>query len=259
RKSDLIEELNARLRSAVPGAFFSFTQPIIDNVTEAVTGSPADLAVIITGPDLAELRRLGQDALGVLQKVPGAADTGIEQEEDQAQLRIRIDRQAVARYGINVRDVQDVIELAIGGRTVSTFFEGERRFDIAVRYVPEARTDPSAICTILVATRDGGHVPLAQLAEIQVVHGASIIARRENHRQISVRTNIRGRDQGGFVQEAQERFAAAVKLPDGYRVEWGGQFENLARARGRLAFILTNTILIILCLVFFILIFVIHG
>ena len=251
RKSDLIEELNARLRSAVPGAFFSFTQPIIDNVTEAVTGSPADLAVIITGPDLAELRRLGQDALGVLQKVPGAADTGIEQEEDQAQLRIRIDRQAVARYGINVRDVQDVIELAIGGRTVSTFFEGERRFDIAVRYVPEARTDPSAIGTILVATRDGGHVPLSQLAEIQVVNGASIIARRENHRQISVRTNIRGRDQGGFVQEAQERFAAAVKLPDGYRVEWGGQFENLARARRRLAFILPITILVIFCLLFF--------
>ena len=251
RKSDLIEELNARLRSAVPGAFFSFTQPIIDNVTEAVTGSPADLAVIITGPDLAELRRLGQDTLGVLQKVAGAADTGIEQEEDQAQLRIRIDRQAVARYGINVRDVQDVIELAIGGRTVSTFFEGERRFDIAVRYVPEARTDPSAIGTILVATRDGGHVPLSQLAEIQVVNGASIIARRENHRQISVRTNIRGRDQGGFVQEAQERFAAAVKLPDGYRVEWGGQFENLARARRRLAFILPITILVIFCLLFF--------
>src|SRR5947208_2574037 len=251
RKSDLIEELNARLRSAVPGAFFSFTQPIIDNVTEAVTGSPADLAVIITGPDLAELRRLGQDTLGVLQKVAGAADTGIEQEEDQAQLRIRIDRQAVARYGINVRDVQDVIELAIGGRTVSTFFEGERRFDIAVRYVPEARTDPSAIGTILVATRDGGHVPLSQLAEIQVVNGASIIARRENHRQISERTNIRGRDQGGFVQEAQERFAAAVKLPDGYRVEWGGQFENLARARRRLAFILPITILVIFCLLFF--------
>ena len=251
RKSDLIEELNARLRNSVPGAFFSFTQPIIDNVTEAVTGSPADLAVIATGPDLRELRRIGQDTLAILQKVPGAADTGIEQEEDQAQLRIRIDRQAVARYGINVRDVQDVIELAIGGRTVSTFFEGERRFDITVRYVPEARTDPSAIGTILVATRDSGRIPLSQLAQIQVVNGASIIARRENRRQISVRTNIRGRDQGGFVNEAQQRFAAAVKLPDGYRVEWGGQFENLARARRRLAFILPITIVVIFCLLFF--------
>jgi heavy metal efflux system protein len=250
-KADLIEELNARLRAAVPGAFFSFTQPIIDNVTEAVTGSPADLAVIVTGADLAELRQIGNDTLAVLRQVPGAADTGVEQEEDQAQLRIRIDRQAVARYGINVRDVQDVIELAIGGHTVSTFFEGERRFDITVRYVPEARTDPSAIGTILVATHDGGRIPLSQLADLQVVNGASIIARRENRRQISVRTNIRGRDQGGFVEDAQRRFEQSVRLPDGYRVEWGGQFENLARARRRLAFILPITIVVIFGLLFF--------
>src|SRR5262249_43080907 len=161
------------------------------------------------------------------------------------------DRQAVARYGINVRDVQDVIELAIGGRTVSTFFDGERRFDISVRYVPEARTDPSAIGTILIATHDGGRIPLSQLAEIRIVDGSSIIARRENHRQISVRTNIRGRDQGGFVAEAQQRFAAAVPLPDGYQVDWGGQFENLARARRRLAFILPVTVLVIFALLFF--------
>src|SRR5262249_4510167 len=154
-------------------------------------------------PDLAELRRLGRETLAMLRQVPGAADTGIEQEEDQAQLRIHIDRQAVARYGINVRDVQDVIELAIGGRTVSEFFEGERRFDITVRYVPEARMDAGAIGTILVATRDGGRVPLSQLADIRVVTGASIIARRENRRQISVRTNVRGRDQGSFVHDAQ--------------------------------------------------------
>jgi heavy metal efflux system protein len=250
-KADLVEELAQRLKSAIPGGFFSFTQPIIDNVTEAVTGSPADLAVIITGSDLAELRRLGNQTLDVLRQVPGAADTGIEQEEDQAQLRLRLDRQALARYGINVRDVQDVIELAIGGRTVSTFFEGERRFDITVRYLPEARTDPSAIGTILVTTREGGRVPLSQLADIQVVDGASIIARRENRRQISVRTNIRGRDQGGFVADAQQRFDRGIKLPEGYHVDWGGQFENLARARRRLAFILPITIAVIFALLFF--------
>ncbi|MFI5179085.1 MAG: efflux RND transporter permease subunit [Vicinamibacterales bacterium] len=250
-KADLVEDLSHRLRASIPGGFFSFTQPIIDNVTEAVTGSPADLAVIITGPDLGELRRLGNETLAVLRDVPGAADIGVEQEEDQAQLRIRIDRQAVARYGINVRDVQDVIELAIGGRTVSTFFDGERRFDITVRYAPDARTDPSAIGTILVTTREGGRVPLSQLAAIQFVNGASIIARRENRRQISVRTNIRGRDQGGFVVDAQQRFERAVRLPDGYRVEWGGQFENLARARRRLALILPVTIGVIFALLFF--------
>ena len=251
QKSDLVDELSARLRANIPGAFFSFTQPIIDNVTEAVTGSPADLAVIITGPDLRELRRLGTRTLALLRQVRGAADTGIEQEEDQTQLRIAIDRQAVARYGLNVRDVQDVIELAVAGRTVSTYFDGERRFEITVRYRPEARTDPAAIGTILVNTRDGGRVPLSQLAAIQMVDGASIIARRENRRQISVRTNIRGRDQGGFVDDAQRQFAQRVTLPDGYRVEWGGQFENLARARRRLAVILPATILVIFALLFF--------
>jgi cobalt-zinc-cadmium resistance protein CzcA len=250
-KADLVEELSQRLRTSIPGGFFGFTQPIIDNVTEAVTGSPADLAVIITGPDLTQLRRLGNETLDVLRQVAGAADTGIEQEEDQAQLQIHVDRQALARYGINVRDVQDVIELAIGGRAVSTFFEGERRFDITVRYVPDARVDPSAIGTILVATRDGARIPLSQLADIRVTNGASIIARRENKRQISVRTNIRGRDQGGFVEDAQRRFARAITLPDGYHVEWGGQFENLARARRRLAFILPVTITIIFTLLFF--------
>ena len=250
-KATLVEELSQRLKGAIPGGFFSFTQPIIDNVTEAVTGSPADLAVIITGPDLAVLRQFGIQTLAVLRDVPGAADTGIEQEEDQAQLRLALDRQSLARYGINVRDVQDVIELAIGGRTVSTFFEGERRFDITVRYTPAARTDPAAIGGIVVTTRDGARVPLSQLADIHVVMGASIIARRENRRQISVRTNIRGRDQGGFVADAQRRFARAVTLPAGYRVDWGGQFENLSRARRRLAFILPVTIAVIFALLFF--------
>src|SRR5215467_14089023 len=251
RKADLVEELSQRLRSQIPGGFFSFTQPIIDNVTEAVTGSPADLAVIITGPDLQELRRLGRETLDVLKTVPGAADTGLEQEDDQAQLRIRIDRQAVARFGLNVRDVQDVIELAIGGHPASTFFDGERRFDITVRYVPEARTDVAAIGSILVTTKSGERVPLSQLASIDVVNGASIISRRENRRMISVRTNIRGRDQGGFVADAQRQFASHIVLPPGYTVDWGGQFENLARARRRLAFILPLTIGVIFGLLFF--------
>src|SRR5206468_235187 len=145
----------------------------IDNVTEAVTGSAADLAVILSGPDLARLRELARQTLGILREVLGAADTAIEQEADQAQLRIRINRQEVARYGINVREVQDVIEMAIGGRAVSTMFEEERRFDITVRFVPEARVDASAIGSILIPTREGGRVPLSQLADIQIVNGAT--------------------------------------------------------------------------------------
>ena len=249
-KKDLINQLSERLNNEIPGAAFSFTQPIIDNVTESVTGSAADLAVILRGPDLDKLRSLAQQTLGVIRTVPGAADTAIDQESDQAQLRIRVDRQAVARYGINARDVQDVIEMAIGGRAATTMFEGERRFDITVRYVQESRADPDAIGKILVTTHEG-QVPLAQLAEISVVRGASIIARRENQRQITVRTNIRGRDQGGFVKDAQRRFDDAMKIPAGYEVVWGGQFENLQRAQKRLTFIMPVTIAIIFVLLFF--------
>jgi heavy metal efflux system protein len=250
-KKDLVEQLAKRLNSEIPGAAFSFTQPIIDNVTESVTGSAADLAVIFRGPDLVKLREVALETLDVIKKVPGAADSAIEQEEDQAQLRINVDRQAVARYGINIRNVQDVIEMAIGGRAAGTKFEGERKFDITVRYIPEARTDMSAIGNTLVPTREGGRVPLSQLAEIKVVTGASIIARRENERQITVRTNIRGRDQGSFVADAQKRFDQAIHLPAGYDVSWGGQFENLQRAQKRLEVILPVTIAIIFVLLFF--------
>jgi heavy metal efflux system protein len=250
-KQKFIEELSKDLNSKIPGAAFSFTQPIIDNVTESVTGSAADLAVIIRGPDLAKLRDVAQKTLAVVREVPGAADSAIEQEPDQAQLRLKIDRQAVARYGINVKDVEDVIEMAIGGRAAGTMFEGERRFDITVRYVPEARTNIAAIGNVMVPTHEGGRVPLSHLAEVKVVNGASIIARRENQRQITVRTNIRGRDQGSFVAEARKKFEAAVQVPTGYEVTWGGQFENLQRAQKRLTVILPITIAIIFVLLFF--------
>ncbi len=249
-KRDLVQELSQRLYSHIPGATFNITQPIIDTSTEIATGSSADLAIIITGPDLATLRRLAGDVLDRIRTLRGAADTSIEQEADQSQLRIAVDRAALARYGLSISDVQDVIELAIGGRGVGVVFEGERRFDLTVRYVPEARTDQTAIAQILVATPGGGRVPLGQLARVETVRGPSIIGRRENQRQITVRTNVRDRDQGGFVAEAQAMVAAAVTLPSGYRISWGGQFENLERARARLALILPVTILIVFGLLF---------
>lgn len=249
-KAALVEAMSERLRAEIPGAAFSFTQPIIDNVTEAVTGSAADLAVIFSGPDLNQLRSLARQTLTLIRAVPGAADSAIEQEDDQPQLRILVDRQAIARYGINVRDVQDMIEMAVGGRVVSSVFEGERVFDVTVRYIPEARKDPHAIGEILIAGPGGARVPLGQLARIEVVNGSTIVARRENRRQITVRTNIRGRDQGSFVGDAQRRFQRAVHLPPGYGVEWGGQFENLTRARRRLAFIMPVTVGLIFLLLF---------
>ncbi|MCC6860732.1 MAG: efflux RND transporter permease subunit [Bryobacterales bacterium] len=249
-KADLVQELSVKLRAQIPGATFTFTQPIMDMVTEAITGSSADLAVILSGPDLGVLRRKAAEALEVVRHIPGSADAAIEQEADQPQLRIRIDRQEAARHGINVADVQEVIELAIGGRPVSTMFEGDRRFDISVRYVPEARGSLRDIGSVLVGTAEGSRVPLSRLADIQVADGASIIARREGRRQVSVRTNIRGRDEGGFVSEAQRALREKLTLPPGYRIEWGGQFENLERARKRLAWILPLTVLVIFALLY---------
>jgi len=249
-KAALVDELSRRLQAAIPGASFNFTQPIIDTSTEIATGSSADLAVIVSGPDLRQLRALAAQALAVLRPIRGAADTSIEQESDQAQLRVAVNRYQVARYGINVSDVQDVIDLALGGSPITAVFEGDRRFDVVARFAPEARADASSIGGILIPMRESGRVPLAQLADITVADGATIIARRENERQITIRTNIRGRDQGGFVREAQARFVQAVKLPPGYRVSWGGQFENFDRARQRLAIIIPVTIGIIFLLLF---------
>src|SRR5262249_4389243 len=145
KKADLVDELSHRLQAAIPGVALNFTQPIIDTSTEIATGSSADLALIISGPDLKTLRTLATQGLDLLRQIWGAADTSIEQEADQAQVRISIDRLQVARYGMNVSDVQDVIDLALAGSPVSAVFEGERRFDIAARLAPEARADAVAI------------------------------------------------------------------------------------------------------------------
>jgi heavy metal efflux system protein len=249
-KSELVDELRRRLQNTIPEVVLNFTQPIIDSATEIATGSSADLAVIISGPDLSELRGLAAQTLHMLRTVGGAVDTSIEQERDQAQFRIAINRFQVARYGINVSDVQDVVALAIGGSPVTSVFEGDRHFDVVARFVADARADPTTIGNLLIPVRDGARVPLSQLADLRVVDGASIVARRENERQITVRTNIRGRDQGGFVAEAQSRLAQEVPLPAGYRVTWGGQFENFERARHRLTFVIPVTIGIIFVLLF---------
>ena len=249
-KADLVVELSRRLESNIEGVALNFTQPIIDMSTEDATGSSADLAVVLRGPDLKTLRQLALQTIEVIRDVRGSADASIEQEADQAQLRIRIDRRQVARYGLNAGDVQDVIDLAIGGSPITGVFEGDRRFDVVARFIPEARADPTTIGDLLIPTRDGSSVPLSQLADIRVRDGSTIIARRENQRQMTVRTNIRGRDQGGFVADAQARMARMVQLPPGYQVIWSGMFENFERARQRLMIIIPVTIGIIFALLF---------
>ncbi len=243
--------MKKELSEAVPSAEFSFSQPILDNVTEAVTGSVADLAVLINGEDLKFMRKEADSILTVIRKIPGASESGIEQEGDQAQLTIRIDRNAAARFGINVSDIQEMIEAAIGGKAISQLYDRHgRRFDIVVRYSPKYRNSIQAIQQMLVASPSGARIPMSQLASVKLIDGPTIIQRENGDRQISVRTNIRGRDQGGFVAEAQKKVAEAIHLPKGYSIEWGGQFENLARAGKRLEVVIPLTILIIFLVLF---------
>jgi len=249
-KQELLLRIKSELEQAVPGALFSFSQPILDNVTEAVTGSVADLAVLISGEDLDLMRREADSVLTIIRTIPGASESGIEQEGNQAQLSVEIDRTAAARFGVNVSDIQKMIEAAIGGRPVSRFYEGERRFDIVVRYSSEFRSSVDAVRRMTVVTPSGTRAAMSQLAEIRLVDGPTIIQREDGRRQISVRTNIRGRDQGSFVAEAREKVAQAVTLPKGYTIDWGGQFENLSRAASRLAVVIPLTIGIIFLILF---------
>ena len=249
-KDELLSTIKRDLEESIPGALFSFSQPILDNVTEFVTGSVADLALLINGDDLEYMRSLGDTLLGIIKDILGASEHGIEQEGDQAQLSIDIDRTAAARYGVNVSDIQLMIEAAIGGRSVSSFYDGERRFDIVVRYTGEHRGSIDAVRAMLVPTPSGARIPMSQLAEITLVDGPTIIQRQDGRRQITVRTNIRGRDHGGFVAEARQKVEQAVVIPRGYSIQWGGQFENLDRAAKRLSIVIPLTVAIIFLVLF---------
>jgi heavy metal efflux system protein len=241
-KSTLLLKMKSELEEAVPGALISFSQPILDNVTEAVTGSVADVAALLNGNDLDLMRHEADTILSVIRTIPGASEFGIEQEGNQAQLSVDIDRKAVARFGINVSDVQRMIEAAVGGKAIGKLYDGDRRFDIVVRYAPEYRASIEAIRKMEVSSPTGGRIPMAELASIGLVDGPTIIQRQDGKRQISVRTNIRGRDQGSFVKEAQEKVMRAITLPKGYSLVWGGVYENLARAAARLAVVIPLTV-----------------
>ncbi|MDP4229016.1 MAG: CusA/CzcA family heavy metal efflux RND transporter [Bacteroidota bacterium] len=246
----LIENIKASLESKIQGALFSFSQPILDNVTEAVTGSSADLAILVNGNDLSKLRKYADTIYQSIRTINGATDCGIEEEGDQAQLRIKVNRQSAARYGINVRDIEDVIELAVAGKPVSNLYEGERKFDIIVRYQANTRSTVDEVLHLEVTSPSGQRIPLSELADIGIEDGATIIAREDGHRQVGVRTNVRGRDQGSFVDEAQKKIASLIHLPQGYSIDWGGQFENLSRAKKHLQVILPITLFLIFSLLF---------
>jgi cobalt-zinc-cadmium resistance protein CzcA len=245
---ELVEAIGTRLRGEFPTTRFNFTQPIIDSVTEDTNGTSANLAIEFQGPDPEVLAQLGRQAVDLLRQVPGAVDVNIEQEGPQPQLVIQPDRALGARYNVRIEDVQKLIDTALGGQPIASLFEGERRFDIAVRFDREALISPSAVGRLPVQTGDGVVIPLSEVAAIDLVDGQTMIAREGGRQRITVRCDIVGRDQGGFVADAQERFAAAIRVPPGYHVSWLGMFENLARARRHFAVVIPLTVALIYAL-----------
>ncbi len=247
------EELVNKMRDAlevVPGVSFNFTQPIAMRVDELVSGIKATIGIKIFGDNLDVLATKGDAVARVLATVPGAADVAVEKVGGLAYLQIEIDREKIARYGINVADVQSVIETAIGGKEATKVYEGLKVFGLAVRFPEKARNDVEPIKRILIPAPSGALIPLGQLANVHVVEGPAEIGRDDGQRRIVVLCNVNGRDIGSFVQEAQQKIDAAVKLPPGYFMTWGGQFENQQRANKRFALVIPITIAGIFILLF---------
>ncbi|MGE3177343.1 MAG: efflux RND transporter permease subunit [Vicinamibacterales bacterium] len=248
-KEDLVAAFNEALEREVPGNVLSYSQPIELRVQELIAGVRSDLAITLFGEDLDELRRVGADIVRAVSAVPGAADVKLEQTTGLPFLRVKIRRDEIARYGINASQVLDVVQ-TMGGRTVGEVLEGQRRFDIQVRFTPESRTDVERIRALKVADPQGRMIPLSQLAEIVVEEGPAQITRENIHRRIAVEANVRGTDLASFVAAVQQAVAAQVRLPTGYYVEYGGQFENLQRASSRLLLVVPVALFLIFVLLY---------
>ena len=248
-QDDIANAIREKLK-AIPGVQIVMAQPISDRVDEMVSGVRSDIAVKIFGDDLDKLRGLAGEIARVAGGIKGAEDVRIERISGQQYLSIDIDRQAIARYGLNVSDIHDIIEIAIGGKRATDIFEGERRFAAAVRLPDEFRSNVQAIRNLLVQTPDGVQVPLQSVAKIEVSDGPAQISREMAKRRVVVMINVKDRDLGGFVAELQSATEAKVKLPEGYYYEWGGQFQNMERAMGHLKLIVPITIAAIFFLLF---------
>ncbi|HWJ89549.1 MAG TPA: CusA/CzcA family heavy metal efflux RND transporter, partial [Flavisolibacter sp.] len=226
---DLINEMDAKLRQ-FPGVVYNYSQPIIDNVHEAVAGINADLAVKIYGDDLKKLDVLAYQVKDVLGNVRGIKDLGVLRNLGQPELSIVLDEQKMAMYGVTTADANAVIEMAIGGKSASTFYQQEKKFDIRIRYPEQFRNNEAAIGELKVPTLHGSKVPLKEIAEIKTQTGGAFIYRDKNTRFIGVKFTIRDRDMGSTIAEAQEKMDKAIKLGKGYSIEWAGEFENQVRA-----------------------------
>lgn len=247
---DQIGDEIRRIVSAFPGVNPVMAQPISDRVDEMVTGVRADVAVKIFGDDIASLIAKANEVAKIANEIRGTADIKIDRMTGQQNLTITIDRQAIARHGLNASSLHDVIEAAVGGKAATEIYEGERRFQAVVRFPERLRNSMQDIRNIMVTAPDGAQITLGSLAHIEIAEGASQIKREMARRRIVVGVNVRDRDLGGFVDELQQKVQQSVKLPPGYYFEWGGQFENMTRARRHLMIIVPITISAIFFLLF---------
>ena len=248
-KDKLIEEIEGRLKD-IPGVIFNFSQVIQDNVEEAMSGVKGENSIKLFGPDLKTMESMAAEIERVMQQINGVKDLGIFRLVGQPNLLIQVDREAIARYGLQVTDVNAVVQAAVGGQAVTQVYEGERLFDLVVRFLPEFRQDVDAIGNILVSTPDGARIPLKQLASITTQTGAFIIYRENNERYIPIKFSVRDRDLQSTVEEAQARLAKEVRLPERYRMEWAGQYEQLKGEQKRMMIVVPISLVIILFLLY---------
>lgn len=249
KKDELVQAMDKAL-SIFPGILTNFSQVIQDNVEEAISGVKGEIAIKIFGSDLKTLQDKADQVTHILASIRGATDVAAEQQAGLAQVLVEIDREKVSRYGINVADVERVMEIGMGGKAASQFLEGERRFNITLRYEENARNSVTGLENLTVQANDGTRIPLSELATIKINQGASRISREDNMRRIAIKCNLIDRDQGSFVTEAQQKVKSQVDLPPGYRIVWSGQFENQQRAMKRLAIIVPISLGLIFVLLF---------
>jgi cobalt-zinc-cadmium resistance protein CzcA len=248
-KEDLVNEMRKSLES-VAGISFGFSQPIQCRIDELVAGTRAQLIVKLFGDDIDVLSEKSTEIAKVLSTIRGGTDLNAEKVSGQPYLTVNIDRAKIARYGLNISDVQKVIEIAVAGKSASKFYDQNRNFDITVRLPEEKRNSLEAIKNLLITTKTGINVPLVQLAEVKMLEGPVQISRQDGSRRIGIEMNISGRDIGGFVAEAKQKIQEKVKLPPGYYLTWGGQFENQQRAMSKLMIIGPVAIVLILLLLY---------
>ena len=248
-KEEVIAAMQREL-DKIPGVIWNFSQPIADNMEEAVSGVKGELAIKMYGDDLKTLEEKGDQIVSVMHTVKGVQDLGLFRVLGQPNLNLTVDRTATARYGINVADVQDAIQTAVGGNSLTQVLQGERRFDLVLRYDTPYRNSLESIKSIRLLAPSGERVSLGQLCDVKVADGASEVYREGNQRYIAIKYGIRGRDLGGAVEEAMKKVDQQVKLPAGYHIDWAGEYASQQRAQKRLAIVIPLTLLVIFMILY---------